>query len=126
MDQILDKFFIFFHTFLALFSIFGWIWKRIRSVHLFVILLTAFSWFVLGIWHGIGYCPLTEYHWRLRRRLGYQDMPDSYIKFLLDTLTGADWDAVLVDTLTACVFILTFLISIRLNYIDWQKRKISL
>ena len=38
-------------------------------------------------------------------RLGYYDMPTSYIKFLVDSLTGFDVNAALVDTLTVIVFL---------------------
>jgi len=35
------------------------------------LLLTAFSWFVLGIWYGWGYCVCTDWHYMvLRDELG--------------------------------------------------------
>src|SRR5690606_32041581 len=55
-DIILNYFFFIFHTVLILFNCFGWIVPRLRKWNLIVLLLTAFSWFVLGIWYGRGYC----------------------------------------------------------------------
>jgi len=122
LDLFLDKFFIIFHTFLALFNLFGWIWRKTRKINLLMLLLTLFSWVILGIWYGIGYCPLTEYHWRVRYRLGLYDMPNSYIKFLLDTFTGWDWNESLVDLGTGLAFSLAFIISVVLNISDLRKK----
>ena len=125
MDQFLDKFFIIFHTIYALFNILGWIWKKTRKLNLIFLLLTGFSWFILGIWYGIGYCPLTHWHWQIRHRLGYYDMPYSYIKFLLDTWTGLDWHPILVDVMTGTAFGSALIISIFLNIKAWIENKRS-
>ena len=68
--QILDYFFILFHSVLILFNIFGWIVPRWRFANLISLLLTAFSWFILGILFGIGYCPFTDWQWKVRELLG--------------------------------------------------------
>ena len=115
MDNFLDKFFILFHSLFALFNVFGWIWKKTRKINLILLLLTAFSWFILGLWYGLGYCPLTEWHWQVRWRLGYHDMPSSYIKFLLDTLTGLDFNSLLVDVVTGIAFGFALIVSLSLN-----------
>lgn len=115
MDNFLDKFFILFHSLFALFNVFGWIWKKTRKINLILLLLTAFSWFILGLWYGLGYCPLTEWHWQVRWRLGYHDMPSSYIKFLLDTLTGLDFNSLLVDVVTGMTFGFALIVSLSLN-----------
>jgi hypothetical protein len=122
LDAFLDKFFIIFHTLYALFCLFGWIWRKTRKLNLLVLLLTLFSWIVLGIWYGIGYCPLTDWHWQVRSNLGMYDMPNSYIKFLLDTLTGLDWNAAAVDIMTGVGFGLALVVSAVLNIYDWKKR----
>ena len=123
LNVLLDKFFIFFHTLLSLFILFGWIWKKTRQINLLLLFLTLFSWLILGIWFGIGYCPLTEWHWRIRYRLGLFDMPDSYIKFLLDTLTGMDWNKTVVDVGTGMAFGVAFIMSVVLNIADWRKKR---
>jgi hypothetical protein len=122
LDSFLDKFFIIFHTLFALFNLFGWIWRKTRKLNLLLLLLTLFSWLILGIWYGIGYCPLTEWHWQVRYRLGLYDMPGSYIKFLLDTLTGWDWNANVVDVMTGAAFSSALVISAVLNISDFKKK----
>ena len=123
MDSFLDKFFVIFHLLLTLFGIIGWIWRRTRKYHLYWMVLVAFSWLFLGIWYGLGYCPLTEWHWHIRYRLGKTDMPHSYIKFLIDTITGLNWNAKIVDIGTGIIFTLSFSISIILNLRDKIHKK---
>jgi hypothetical protein len=100
MYAFLDKFFFVFHSSLIVLILFGWAWRKTRLAGLAVILLTAFSWFVLGIWYGYGYCPSTDWHWQVRAKLGIRDLPSSYTKFLLDSLTGWDMSQKAVDVLT--------------------------
>ncbi|MFH5831506.1 DUF2784 domain-containing protein [Halalkalibaculum sp. DA3122] len=118
MYQFLDLFFIIFHTLLVLFNLFGWIWKKTRWLNFLTLSLTAFSWIVLGIWYGFGYCPCTHWHWLVRRELGHYDMPNSYIKFLVDLFTGWDVSPLLVDWATGISFLAAFCISLYLNYRD--------
>jgi hypothetical protein len=77
---------------------------------------------VLGIWYGWGYCVSTDWHWQVRQRLGYFDMSDSYIHFLLLKLTGINLSPQLVDTVTVLVFFISLVISLWLNIRD-KKRK---
>ena len=97
MYIILDKFFFIFHTVIICFNLLGWAWKRTRLANLITLFSTLFSWSVLGIWFGFGYCPSTEWHWKVRARLGYNDMSSSYIKFLVDSVTGLDVRAQLIN-----------------------------
>ena len=48
-------------------------------------------------------------------------MPDSYMKFLADTLTGFDFNENLVDTLTTVCLALALAASIYTNLKDWKK-----
>lgn len=121
MYAFLDKFFLLFHSGLIAFSLFGWLWKKTRAANLIVLLLIAFSWFGLGIWYGFGYCPSTEWHWQVRMKLGFYSMPKSYIKFLVDSLTGLDTNAKLVDMATLSFFTMTLLASITANVKSWKK-----
>ena len=85
--RFLDIFFFVFHSLIITFNMTGWIWKKTRVPHIILLGSTLLSWFVLGIWYGFGYCPCTDWHWRVREILGYDDPPASYIQFLLHELT---------------------------------------
>jgi Protein of Unknown function (DUF2784) len=124
--QFLNIFFFVFHTLFTLFNLIGWIFSKTRKLHLATMLLTAFSWFVLGIWYGWGYCFCTDWHWQARETLGYHDRSDSYIHFLLLKLTGKDFNPKLVNDATLIIFLLCFVLSIWLHIKDRQKRKLKL
>ncbi|HUT66069.1 MAG TPA: DUF2784 family protein [Spirochaetota bacterium] len=111
----LNIFFFVFHTVLIVFNLFGWVWKRTRLANLVTLGGTAFCWFILGIWYGFGYCPSTEWHWQVRLRLGFTIDTYSYTKFLVDTMTGLDVNAKLVDTMTAILFLLALGASVFTN-----------
>lgn len=121
--QGLNLFFYVFHTMLALFIVLGWAWRPARKWNLLSVLLTGFSWTILGIWYGFGYCPCTEWHWRVRMHLGYYDMPRSYIKFVFDQLTGFDAPANTVDAITFGVFAVAAILSVALNAHDFLLRR---
>ncbi len=113
--QSIDYFFILFHSVLILFNVFGWIIPKWRFANLISLSVTAFSWFVLGIWYGIGYCPFTDWHWKVRQLLGYNDQSNSYIHFLILKILGVNLPENWVDSATLIVFLLAFCISIILN-----------
>jgi len=122
MYYFLDKFFFVFHSTWIIFNLFGWMWKKTRLVNLITLSLTAFSWFILGIWYGCGFCPSTEWHWQVRIKLGIYDMPSSYLKFLIDSMTGLNISEGAVDIFAFVFLILAFSVSIMINIKDWKKK----
>ena len=96
----LDLLFTIIHVALIVFNLTGWIWKRTRRLHLITLLLTAASWAILGIWYGLGYCPLTDWHWQVKEKLGETALPNSFVKYILDKILGTDLPVALVDTIT--------------------------
>jgi hypothetical protein len=125
MLHFLNIFFFIFHTAFTLFNIVGWAFRKTRKWHLVTMLLTAASWFILGIWYGFGYCVCTDWHWDVREQLGHHDQHRSYIHFLIVKFTGINVDEGLVDTLTLIVFVLSFLLTIIFNIKDRKSRSTS-
>jgi hypothetical protein len=121
--KILNLFFFGFHTVLILFNIFGWLVPRWRLANFITLSLTAFSWFVLGIWYGWGYCFCTDWHWQVREMLGYENMSSSYIHFLILEMTGINFPADLVDAFTVILFFAAFVISAYLNFRKWREQR---
>jgi hypothetical protein len=118
----LNIFFFIFHTAFTLFNMSGWAFHKTRKWHLLTILLTAASWFILGIWYGWGYCACTDWHWQVREAMGFNDRSNSYIHFLLLKLTGKDFNAALVEKVTLYVFLACAGFSIWLNIRDHRKQ----
>jgi hypothetical protein len=122
--RLLDIFFVIFHTSLTLFNVFGWIWKKTRMANLITLALTGGSWLFLGLIVGVpGYCPLTDWHFNILYRLGKTDLPASYIKYLVDRLTGLNVSQTLVDNATLYGFIVALALSLFLNIRDHLKKK---
>ena len=112
MYHLLDWFFTFLHIAIIGFNLFGWIWPQTRKAHFICVMLTLFSWLILGIWYGIGYCPITDWQWQIKEKLGETNLPNSFIKYFADRVSGLDISADLVDTLTAVGFGLVVVIAL--------------
>lgn len=121
--QLLDWFFIAFHTLFTLFNMGGWMFRKTRKAHLVTTGLTALSWFVLGIWYGWGYCVCTDWHWQVRAALGRPIRFSSYISFLINELTGIIPDTVMVDRVVMAVFLFCTIMTVALNLKDFLKKK---
>ena len=124
--KILDILFVVFHTSLTLFNLLGWIWKKTRLANLITLALTGASWLFLGLLVGmLGYCPLTDWHFDILEKLGKTDLPTSYIKYLIDRLTGLNVNQTLVDKVTLYSFIAALAISLFLNIKDFRTGRLK-
>jgi hypothetical protein len=121
MYAVLNTFFLVFHASLIAFILTGWIWPRTRRLHLLVMGLTFLSWFGLGLFYGIGYCPCTDWHWQVKRARGETGLPNSYVKYYLDRLTGLSWQQGLVDISVLLIALAALGLSISLNCRDWRR-----
>jgi hypothetical protein len=119
--HVLNYFFFAFHTVLIIFNLFGWLYPKTRKLHFYSLLITLFSWGVLGIWYGFGYCFLTDWHYQVLRELGETGMPNSYIAFLIERLTGWLPEARLVNTMTIVLTVMAFIGSVWVNF--FRKKK---
>ena len=97
MLKFLDILYTIIHLLIIGFNLFGWIWPRTRKAHLITIGVTAASWFILGIWFGWGYCPVTDWQWDVKEKLGERDLPASFITYFANKLTGKDFSDHLVN-----------------------------
>ena len=118
MLKFLDILFLGLHIVIILFNLFGWIWVKARKIHLLIVFATVFSWLILGLKYGLGYCFLTDWHWEVKYKLGETELPASFIKYFLDSYTPIDISAGLVDLLTGLSFGLVIILTIYLNYIS--------
>ena len=103
------------HLIVIGFNLTGWIFPATRRLHLIFIAVTAFSWFILGIWFGTGYCPITDWQWRVKERLGETGLPGSFITYFVNKITGLHFSDSLVNVFTLVFFLLAALISVYYN-----------
>jgi len=114
--RILDILLTLIHLIIIGFNLLGWIWPKTRRVHLIVVVITAFCWVILGIWYGWGFCPVTEWQWRIKTQLGEYHLPDSFIKYYADKISGRDISSSLIDSVTALCFAIAALLSVYFNF----------
>ncbi len=119
--HILDFFFTLLHLFIIGFNLLGWIWPATRKLHFVVVLLTAGSWLILGIWYGLGYCPITDWQWQIKEQLGETNLPNSFIKYYADKWSGRDISSDFIDAVTVISFALAAFLSVYVNFIRRQR-----
>lgn len=117
MLQLLDVLLTIIHILIIVFNLFGWIPKRTRKAHLVSVLLTAASWFILGIWYGTGYCPFTEWQWKVKTELGEKGLPSNFVEYYMEKIAGRDISSSFVNTLIAVCFCLAVVMTIYVNFI---------
>jgi hypothetical protein len=111
------------HLALIVFNLAGWTWPATRRIHLVALLVTAASWFILGIWYGMGYCPLTDWHWNIKEQRGETNLPASFVKYIGDKVSGQDIDPSVVDTVTVSCLVFALLASLFVNIRDWLRKR---
>jgi Na+/H+-dicarboxylate symporter len=126
MLSLLNILFTLAHLVLIIFNLTGWIWKKTRVAHLIVLGLTTASWFILGIWYGWGYCPLTDWHWDVKEKMGETQLPNSFIKYFADEISGKDIPASLVDNITLACLIFAILAAVYVNFIHRKNKAAGL
>ena len=98
------------HLAVVFFNLFGITLLKTRKAHFLLINLTAFSWGILGYFYGWGYCFLTDFHWHIKEKLLYENLPSSYITYILSWFSLSP-DENLIDTLTGAIFLFLFTLS---------------
>jgi hypothetical protein len=121
--KIADILFFWLHILIITFNLFGWILPAWRKYHLMIAGLTIFSWLILGIWYGFGYCFLTDWHWEVKYRLGERGLPASFVKYFFDNYTSLDISAAAVDQLTGICFAAAVLVSLILVILGKRKSR---
>ncbi len=117
MLHLLDILLTLVHLLIIGFNLFGWMWPATRRAHFICVSITAASWFLLGIWFGIGYCPVTDWQWQVKEQLGEHHLPNSFIKYYADKITGLNYPSSIIDAVTAICFIVSAFISVYFNFI---------
>ena len=85
--------------------LFLWIPRRTARLHRWLVLCTAISWLGFGLFHGIGYCFLTDWQWQVKRARGITHLPPSFLHYAADQVTGTRVPRAWVDAVAAVVFV---------------------
>lgn len=107
MLEILNVLFHCLHLIVIIFNTIFWMFSRTLRIAQVTQVLTLVSWFGFGFFYGFGYCFLTDWHWQIKEKLGERNLPASYIKFVLDNITGQDLNAQWIDRGTFAVLLIS-------------------
>ena len=118
-----DYLLLIFHTAFVLLAVSGWAFPRLRRLHAVILVLTLVAWLGIGWYKGvIGYCPLTDIHWDIKREMGQSGMPSSFMEYLFELIIPVDFDSTSVDIVTGVGMGLSVLASI---FVNWPRKKRS-
>lgn len=120
--HVLDFIYTLVHLLIIGFNLFAWAFRATRRLHLYGVAVTLACWLILGIWYGIGYCPVTDWQWQVKAQLGEQNLPNSFVKYYADQISGQSVDANLIDIVTAGSFLLSIIISVYLNFFSKKSK----
>ena len=112
---ILDWVMLLFHAVFILFILFGWIFVRLRRIHIASVLLTGASWFLLGLFLGFGYCPFTDWHWKILGQLGETGLPVSYVQYFSGRVAGISMTPDFADGITLMGWFMALTASVYVN-----------
>lgn len=105
MLTVLDWFLAGVHVVVVLGFVLLWIPRSTARLHGWLVACIAFSWLGLGAWKGFGYCVLTDLEWRVKHARGIRHLPNSFLKYAGDFLTGQNLPPATVDTIAAVTFV---------------------
>jgi hypothetical protein len=111
------------HLAIVLFNLFGWIPKLTRKAHFISILLTAASWFLLGIFYGMNYCPFTDWQWQVKEKLGEGNLPVNFIEYFAEKIIGRDFNSQFINNVIAISFAIVAMLSVYINFMLPRLRK---
>jgi hypothetical protein len=108
------------HIAVILFVMIGWIFRPLLPLHLALTLLTLGSWFILGHWFGTGYCPISDWHWKLKETLGGGRPNGTYIHLVLQNISRRELNPASVDKVVLVGTVVIAGISLVLNVQAWR------
>ncbi|MCX8064270.1 MAG: DUF2784 domain-containing protein [Candidatus Hydrogenedentes bacterium] len=112
-----DVFLTLIHILFIVFILVGWHFKGSRRIHFWSVVVVGVFWFICGFYYGFGYCPLTDYHWRIKEGLGEKDLPYSFIEYVVERLSGVDFNTDIINYVTLSIFLFVFVVSLYYKFI---------
>lgn len=110
-----------FHLIIVFFLMFGWALAKTRPLHRIAVAVTSFLWIVVGAFVGtIGYCPVTDWHWQVKKMRGETELPVSYIDYQLQRI-GIHLPPERADQIVMAVFAAIVVITIGFWFYDRKK-----
>ena len=106
-------------------NLFAWIPQVTRKLHLITLVVTLFSWFIMGYFYGWGYCLLTDWHWDVLQALGERPEQSAYVEYLFERIFKLSVSKEFSDSITIAGLFFGISGALYVNLIlpKWRKKK---
>lgn len=125
MLDLLNVLFYVAHTALVGFNSLGWMAQKTRRATLVCQALTLLAWTLPAPWLGFGYCWCTDAHWQIRRQMGIENDPNSFIALLFRDVLRMEVDPQTTFLITAAVAFVSAVGAVSLSIRDARRRKLA-
>jgi hypothetical protein len=71
----------------------------------------------------MGYCPVTDWQWRVKEQLGERNLPASFITYYAEKLSSHDFSDAFINTVTGISFGLAAALSLYYNLFARKRPK---
>ena len=113
-----DLFFNVLHIMVILINSLGWIFNITLKPSLYLILITLSCWTLLGIFQGIGFCPLTYIHSHYLYTNYEFHLPFSYLDYLLIDNFNLTLTSKMISIVSIFVIFISLLINLKKNNLN--------
>ena len=102
---------------------FGWMSKRTRKFHRILISVVTLCWLAIGPLFGkaVGWCPVTDWAWQVRRARGETDLEYGYINYLTEKV-GIYMSNQTTDIAVGIIFAFIWVMTL---FLWWRERQTS-
>ena len=114
----IDLFFNLLHIIVILINSLGWVFNITLRPSLYLIIITLFCWTFLGIFQGIGFCPLTYIHSQYLYTNYEFRLPFSYLDYLLINNFNLPLTSKMISITSVLVIFISLIINLKKNNLN--------
>ncbi len=114
----IDLFFNLLHIIVILINSLGWVFNITLRPSLYLIIVTLFCWTFLGIFQGIGFCPLTYMHSQYLYTNYEFRLPFSYLDYLLINNFNLPLTSKMISITSVLVIFISLIINLKKNNLN--------
>ena len=114
----IDLFFNLLHIIAILINSLGWVFNITLRPSLYLIIITLFCWTFLGIFQGIGFCPLTYIHSQYLYTNYEFHLPFSYLDYLLINNFNLPLTSKMISITSVLVIFISLIINLKKNNLN--------
>ena len=114
----IDLFFNLLHIIVILINSLGWVFNITLRPSLYLIIITLFCWTFLGIFQGIGFCPLTYMHSQYLYTNYEFRLPFSYLDYLLINNFNLPLTSKMISITSVLVIFISLIINLKKNNLN--------